>query len=90
MKSFKGATVLVTGASSGIGEAFAHNLADRGANLILTARSEDKLHQIAKELSERHESPSSCVFWGSQPAGYASTIVGAGSICIALSRCADK
>ena len=55
MKSFKGATVLVTGASSGIGEAFAYNLANRGANLILTARSEDKLRQIAKELSERHE-----------------------------------
>ena len=54
MKSFKGATVLVTGASSGIGEAFARNLADRGANLILTARSEDKLHQIAEELSEKH------------------------------------
>ena len=54
MKSFKGSTVLVTGASSGIGEAFAHNLANRGANLILTARSEDKLRQIADELSERH------------------------------------
>ena len=54
MKSFKGATVLVTGASSGIGEAFARNLANRGANLILTARSEDKLHQIAEQLSETH------------------------------------
>lgn len=54
MKSFKGATVLVTGASSGIGEAFAHNLAKRGADLILTARSEDKLHQIAKALAEKH------------------------------------
>ena len=54
MKSFRGATVLVTGASSGIGEAFARTLASRGANLILTARSEDKLRQIAKELSEKH------------------------------------
>lgn len=54
MESFKGTTVLVTGASSGIGEAFARNLANRGANLILTARSEDKLRQIAEALSEEH------------------------------------
>ena len=76
MKSFKGATVLVTGASSGIGEAFCRNLANRGADLILTARSEDKLHQIARELSERHESSSSCVFWGSQLVGYTSSNCG--------------
>ncbi len=54
MESFKGATILVTGASSGIGEAFACALAKRGANLILTARSEDKLRQIAGALSEKH------------------------------------
>ena len=54
MKSFKDATVLVTGASSGIGEAFARNLANRGANLILTARSEDKLGQIVEELAAKH------------------------------------
>ena len=51
---FKGTTVLITGASSGIGEAFSHNLAKRGANLILTARSEDKLNQLADELKKAH------------------------------------
>ncbi len=51
---FEGATVLVTGASSGIGEAFARSLAKRGANLILTARSQDKLAKIADELKGRY------------------------------------
>lgn len=51
---FQGATVLITGASSGIGEAFAHNLAKRGANLILTARSQDKLAKIADELRGKY------------------------------------
>lgn len=54
MKSFKGTTALITGASSGIGEAFARTLAARQANLILIARSEDKLHKLAEALSEEH------------------------------------
>jgi hypothetical protein len=51
---FKGSTVLITGASFGIGEAFAKYLASLGANLVLTARSADKLRQIADELKQKY------------------------------------
>ena len=50
--SFKDKTVLVTGSSSGIGLAMAEDLAKRGANLILTARSEDKLNEVAATVRE--------------------------------------
>ncbi len=51
---YRGKTVLVTGASSGIGKAFAHAFAGRGANVILVARSEQKLRDLAAELSRVH------------------------------------
>ena len=46
-------TVLITGASSGIGKAFAFKYAKMGKNLILTARSKDKLNKIKEEIKKK-------------------------------------
>jgi short-subunit dehydrogenase len=54
MFRYAGKTALITGASSGIGEAFAQILAARGMNLILVARSEEKLRVLAQALSQQH------------------------------------
>mgnify|MGYP003302921262 CR=1 FL=1 len=49
---FKNKVVVITGASSGIGEAAAEQFAKRGANLVLVARRKEKLEQVAQKLSK--------------------------------------
>ncbi len=48
-------TTLITGASSGIGEAFARQLAAKKHNLVLVARSEKKLIELCDELMITHK-----------------------------------
>jgi uncharacterized protein len=48
-------TALITGASGGIGEEFAKVLARKGMNLVLVARSQDKLQALAQQLQTQHK-----------------------------------
>ncbi len=48
-------TVLVTGASSGIGRAFVHRFARAGSDCVLLARSEDTLHRLAEEVESAYD-----------------------------------
>lgn len=48
--NLKNKTVLITGASSGIGKSFAYLLASKGANLVLVARTKSRLEEITFEI----------------------------------------
>ena len=52
MEKLKGKTALITGASSGIGEAIPRKLAEAGVNLVLVSRSQDKLPKLGDELNK--------------------------------------
>ncbi|MFW6171359.1 MAG: SDR family NAD(P)-dependent oxidoreductase [Planctomycetota bacterium] len=52
-RAISGLRVIVTGASSGIGRALAGELSRQGAHLVLSARREERLSQLARELQGR-------------------------------------
>lgn len=53
--NYETATVLVTGASSGIGEGFAHEFAKRGSKLILASRRQELLADVAATLRAQYD-----------------------------------
>ena len=53
MNRLSGKTVLITGATSGIGKACAEQFAELGCNLILTGRREDRLRSLSGDLAEQ-------------------------------------
>lgn len=53
MNNIANKVVIITGASSGIGEATAYKLAEKGAKLVLGARREDKLKTIVENIKSK-------------------------------------
>jgi len=51
---YRSQTVIITGASSGIGACFARSLAARGSHLILVARRRERLEGLVAELEKAH------------------------------------
>ena len=50
--NFLGKVALVTGSSSGIGKAIAHQLAQYGAKVVITGRNGENLRKVAKQIEE--------------------------------------
>lgn len=80
---------LITGASSGIGEAFAYSLAAKKCNLILVARNETKLKTLAKELSAKYNVKATVIALGSFHTRSTPSIASGGSKATAKGRSLD-
>jgi hypothetical protein len=74
MIDYRGSTVLITGASSGLGAEFAAQLAARGANLILVARRVDRLEALKVDLAAKHSVTVTVIPADLTVAGAASTL----------------
>ena len=77
-------TALITGASKGIGKAIAQSMAKEGCNLIITARSEDKLSEVKTELQKKYNVsvdifPIDDESKGNAPTKYLYPVIGGGS-----------
>lgn len=81
---------IVTGASSGIGRVYADRLAARGYDLVLVARREERLRDIAADLRQRHAVNAEVLVADlSRPAGVAAVVErlsGDASVCLLVNN----